>query len=61
MNDRHVALIVDFLQRLDIRPECQLAIDGQYLVFRDMNSGPIIPIQGITIGNYGIEVIVSPG
>ena len=36
-------------------------IDGQHLVFRESDFRPVIQVQGVAVGDDGIERVIAPG
>ena len=61
VDDGHVALVIDGLELLGVGPEGQIIVDGQHLVFGDVDLGPVVPIQGIGVRHDGVQVIVGAG
>ena len=53
--------VPELLQRTHGGVESQVVIDGNNLPFGNAQSGAIVPIQGIAIGNHGIQAIVAAG
>ena len=61
LDDGHLALVVELFQGLHIGVEAQVVVDGQDLLHRDPYVGPVVQVQGVTVGDDGVHAIVAPG
>ena len=57
----HLPLVVQLLYGRHVGVKPDVVIDGKYLVFVDPHIRPVVNVQGVAVGDYGIEGVVAPG
>ena len=61
LDDGHLALVVERLQRGHGRVESNLVVDPQDLLFVHPYHRPVVGIERVAVRDDGIDCVVSPG
>src|SRR5215510_2857224 len=59
MNNGHVSTLIDGFHRRHYRVESGLLVEGEDLVLGDAHHRPVVPVEGVGIGDNRIEVIIA--
>ena len=59
LNDGNFSFVEELLERCHIGVPANFVINGYDLIFRNPDVGPIVVIQWVRIGNYGVHKIVT--
>ncbi len=59
MDDGDLALIIEPFHWSHVGVEAQRIVNGQDLVLGDTDIWPVVPVEGVRIGNNRVEVVIG--
>ena len=61
VDDGQVALVVEFLQHPHTGMKGQFVVDPEHFPVGNAHGRPVVPIQGVGVGDDGVQVVVAAG
>ena len=59
LDNRHLALVVQVLERAHGRVEANVVIQAEHLLLRHPNGGAVVGVERVAVGDQGVDCVVA--